>query len=492
MDFAPADLQRLHTLLEQSHGGSPDAGRAVPTKATVVARMKARNVASLDQYTELLAKEPKELAALATLLTVGETYFFRSAQHYTVLREVVLPEMRAAGTTSFRALSAGCATGEEPYSIAMVLEEERAEGRPWNVAIEGVDLNPEALEKARAGVYTDWSLRALDEVRKQRFFTQSAKQWKLREAVKKNVSFRAGNLVAMHEIGGEFDVIFCRNVLIYFSHEGIVRAIDGLCRLLRPGGYLFLGPAETLRGVSRSFALCHTHDTFYYRHPEKGGAVKGQPPVAAPSVMENVPAMGVDTEWFDAIQRSMERVAAMSSSRKKTKSAVAGVVVNPMEKLLALAAQERHAEALEEFLGLPEEIRSSEPGQVVHASLLAQMGRRKEAEQLCRGVLAQNAMSAEAHYVLAMTVDPANVSQTMEHAETAAYLDEGFAMAQLQAGLLYLKKRDKERAKKALERAVRAFAHEDARRITLFGGGFSREGLRSVCEAELKKLKARM
>lgn len=157
-------------------------------------------------------------------LTIGETYFFRNAAHFAALRERVLPELleRRAGVGSLRLWSAGCATGEEPYSLAMALADALPASPPWQVSILATDLNPQFLERARAALYGAWSFRETRDELRERCFTPEGPRWRLRPELRRQVLFARLNLAeasypAVANGTVALDLIFCRNVTIYFD-----------------------------------------------------------------------------------------------------------------------------------------------------------------------------------------------------------------------------------------------------------------------------------
>jgi chemotaxis protein methyltransferase CheR len=192
------------------------------------------------------------LHELIVRLTIGETYFLRDKEVFSVLRNHILPDLMVK-RASERRLDLWCAassTGEEPYSIAMLLDEKADQLKDWRINILASDLNPDVLEIARKGVYSNWSLRATSADKKARYFTRIGKnQFSLAPHLRRMVSFSQLNLATkefvMPGFGGRLaDIIFCRNVLIYFSAELKAQVIKRLTSLLQPGGWLFVAPSE--------------------------------------------------------------------------------------------------------------------------------------------------------------------------------------------------------------------------------------------------------
>ena len=207
-----------------------------------------------------------ELRALALELTVPETYFFRHLDQFRAFADVALPEAQATrgATAKLSLLSVGCASGEEPYSLAMLVREGAEQG--WNVAIHAFDINSAMLAKAARGFYTAWALRETPAESQRRWFRQVGKEFELDESIRAAVTFREVNLAQENaELwpAGKYDVIFCRNVLMYFTPQSAQALVARLTRSLAPRGHLFLGSAETLRGLSNDFHVRNTHGAFY-------------------------------------------------------------------------------------------------------------------------------------------------------------------------------------------------------------------------------------
>jgi chemotaxis protein methyltransferase CheR len=343
-----------------------------------------------------------ELALLATELTVTETYFFRNFDQFRAVTEVVLPaRMRArAPTRQLRILSAGCASGEEPYSLAIAGGEAIAD-RAWELSILAVDANRAALDRARRGRFSSWALRETPPDLQRRWFAPAGRDYLLDERVLAAVRFEAANLAdddAVAWRAGPYDLIFCRNVVMYFAPAQARALVARLARALVPGGYLFLGHAETLRGLSNDFHLCHTHNTFYYQRRAGGIAAEaGDTPATAAPLLAAVDA---DLSWVESIRRASERVQALTG-------AIAPAPASPargwsLDSPLELLRRERFAEALDSLRALPPESARDPEALLLQAVLLAHGGWLEEAEEVCDRLLAIDELNAGAHYVRAL------------------------------------------------------------------------------------------
>jgi chemotaxis protein methyltransferase CheR len=236
-------------LLERRFGFAVD----VPAhRDGLVARLRRRAegmaFADLDDYLRQLALGPDrdaELDALRGLVTNNETYFFREPDQLELMAEELVPELDLAAGQPLRLLSAGCSSGEEVYSAAIALDEA---GNHRPVAIDGCDLNPRRIHQARTALYAAGALRATDPARAARYFVEQDGRYQLRPRHRRGVRFFEQNLIEPGPFPGpaSYEIVLCRNVLIYFSARARQRALDQLVRWLVPGGYLLLGHAESL------------------------------------------------------------------------------------------------------------------------------------------------------------------------------------------------------------------------------------------------------
>jgi chemotaxis protein methyltransferase CheR len=237
-------------------------------------RMKEIGANNLKEYFECLTIRPIRQAELVKLLneiTIGETCFFRNQSQLNALRSVVLPRIIAATSRlpirRIRIWSAGCSTGEEPYTFSMIVLEEMTNLlKGWTVEILATDLNERSLEQANAGVYGNYAVRNLTPHYRQKYFAAEGDRLKLNAEVKSKVNFKHLNLLddaRMTFLKG-MDIISCQNVLIYFDLMSKRRVIQHFYNNLLPHGYLFLGHSESLYGVNNDFRLVHLPSTTAY------------------------------------------------------------------------------------------------------------------------------------------------------------------------------------------------------------------------------------
>lgn len=471
------------------------------TKSGMLAELLRQRLEStkrpIHSYLAELEKEPSfaEISELARALTVGETYFFRNKDHFRACAELVLPEriQKRRSERRLRLLSAGCSSGEEAYSLAILARS--LLDSSFDLGIRAVDLNPAALEKAARARFSSWALRETPQDLQNRWFRQEGRDFLLDPAVCSSVVFEARNLAAEDaELWkpGSYDLVFCRNVLMYFTSEVAQAIVARIARALAPGGYLFLGHAETLRGLSQQFHLCHTHGTFYYQVSSPGAKPRSQPlPSRSPPTLrfEPLPLSLVDASdgWVDAIRKAGERIQALSRTpAAATLTPEASVPSWDLSRALELLQRERFVDALELVRALPAESAGDPDVLLLQAVLLAHHSELATAEETCQRLLALDELNAGAHYVLALCREGARDPRgAAEQDQIAVYLAPGFAMPRLHLGLLARRAGDREAARRELAHALQLLALEDPSRLLLFGGGFQREALLALCRAEL-------
>lgn len=218
-------------------------------------------------------RREEEFSFIIDVLTVNETYFFRELNQLKALTDEILPEIKETkkNEKKIRIWSAGCSTGEEPYTISMMLLEMNSQLEGWEIEIVGSDINYRVLQNARRGVYRQNSFRATDEYFLKKYFTADNNLYRINDNVRKLVNFNCLNLLDPLKIKfiGMADVILCRNVLIYFDQEVRKKIIDIFYNRLVEGGYLLLGHAESLINISTAFKLKHLRHDMVYQKPQR-------------------------------------------------------------------------------------------------------------------------------------------------------------------------------------------------------------------------------
>ena len=230
-------------------------------------RIQEENFNSFEDYLYLVkyGTNGNELAKLFDIITTNETFFFREAHQFDVFFDFVIPEViRAKGTNNLRVWSAACSTGEEPYTIAMLRSEKRPDTR---LDLFGSDISEAVLSSAMNGVYGSYSVRNIPEPYLKKYFRGKGQLYEIDSSVKRSVRFLNINLTDERKMKslGEMDIVFCRNVLIYFDDKAKQKVVSLLYNSLRPGGFLFTGSAESLHSVTRAFKPVTVNKVIVYR-----------------------------------------------------------------------------------------------------------------------------------------------------------------------------------------------------------------------------------
>ena len=458
----------------------------VPHLAAVLSRRAGARGQGIEAYLRRLEADrwADELVALVAELAITETYFFRHSEQFQALREVVLPRLVAARSAEptrggkpqttpsdkptrggepqttpsdkprrvLRLLSVGCSSGEEAYTLAIVAREVQPDPA-WTVSVLGLDANPEMLALAGAARYSGWSLRETPEAVRGRWFRPLDGEYQLDPALAGSVRFRRYNVADEDPWlwwPEQYDVVFCRNLLMYLTPGTQAALIARMTRALTRDGFLFLGHTDSLGVRPEGLEPLRSHHTFYYRRSKATAPARAARPEAAPRRRVPAPLPGLGT----------------------------------YERATTLLADERFAEAL----AVVEGGRADRPQPrdlLLHGVLLAQAGRLDEAELVCHRLLDADGLDADAHHLLAICLEDGAAEVAIGHYRLAAYLDVTFAMPRLRLGLLARRRGDHRLAVPELDRALHLLREERDERILLFGGGFGRAALGMLCRAEL-------
>lgn len=390
-------------------------------RKVVAERVRALNLSGAEQYFQFLNSDTDmrhERAALAIPLTAGETYFFRDSGQHALLQKEILPELigRRREERTLRIWCAACSSGEEAYSLAILLDELMTGQPQWNILILGTDINQSALDKARRGIYTEWSFRGMSDERRQRYFRPHKNTWVLDDAIRSKVTFRPGDLVADrfpdHASGlHDMDLILCRNTFIYMEPQIVSRIADKLTETLSEGGTLITGHGELYAH--------HLGNLRARVFPESIVYQKVSAPFCPPT----------PSSFAETARLIPRQTAATSPAIWKT-----GVVVTPPEPAIPEICKEIAGSAMHQ------------------AWQHANQGQRGMAAQSCEELIAKDPLVAEPHYLLALLAqERGDFAKAKELLKKVIYLDPSFIAAYLDLGDLYEREDDGIRARKMRE-----------------------------------------
>lgn len=431
-----------------------------------------------------------EVNKLLGLLTIGETSFFRYHSHREALLHYVIPRLveqnRKQG--KLRIWSAGCSTGEEPYSLAILLLEHFPEVADWDVQILATDINKRALRQAREGIYGERSLRMMETTLRERYFQMMGSHFLLNAQVKRMVHFDYLNLQtdlfpAESNLTKDLDLLSCRNVLIYFELETIRRIVEKFSLALQPGGFLFLGHAETMQNVSDRFQRHHQNNAFFYQLKETGVTMGG--------VVQDVPKGSLLTQA--ATKAALQKRSRPLASRAPQGSAPAPVA-KPVQydpeqlyrQALAAFEHEKFTEANKLFELLLAQQPTHSKALVGKGLLLANQGKYSDARIYCARAIKENDLLPEAYLLRGLILDMEGFfERALVEYQKVLWLDPGFVMAHYLAAKIYDRLTDTEKRLRSLRNTVRALEQTADQSTVPFSGGLSRGVFLEIARREL-------
>lgn len=381
------------------------------------------------------------LQVLASHLTVGETYFFREKQTLDALAEHILPELirsRRGRGQRLRIWSAACCTGEEPYSLAILLHQALPDLRDWHVTITATDINAGFLKKAVAGIYGEWSFRDAPPGLKERYCARTADgRFAILPEIKEMVAFAHLNLVedvfpSLVTGTNAMDLIFCRNVLMYFTPSQASKVIGNLHRALAGGGWLAVSPSEATKALFPQFTNVNFPGAILFRKMDR--MPRAEPPQTSPKGMEP-PARAIEEPFIG------EGLATLTPDWEpapfKKESTEPGALRSPLASAESLYGEGRYGDAADTlstaFFGRPMEPAACS----LLARALANQGKLAEALAGCDRWIAASKLDPVAHYLRAMVLlelgDPGQARASLRR---AVYLHPGFVLAHFALGNL--------------------------------------------------------
>ncbi|MBI5562084.1 MAG: tetratricopeptide repeat protein [Deltaproteobacteria bacterium] len=418
-------LRRLAAVVTANTGIHLDPvepGSATAFTNALEAGMKAKGVSTPAAYLRLIEAGGEEawavLSELAGRLIVEESYFFRDRGQFELLRSRLLPELmaRRSGEKRLRIWSAGCSTGEEPYSVAIVLSEFGQGLAGWDVSIIGTDFRPDLLARARLGVYGDWALRAAPQPVRENYFRKDPGGYALDERINRMVAFERCDLVrdefpdagkGIHDV----DLIICRNVFIYYERKTVAEVVGKFEKTMRPGGFLMTGHGELYGAAQGGLRPRLFPESVVYEKARPEAAAAPRPwPLAAKKV-------------------SAARPAAVKPSKPE-----AALSLDDIEAMIRAGAYKEAEEALRRIPADGADCRAL----CLLGEALASMGRLAEAASALRKAESINRLSPAPHYVLAqIALEQGRFREAVESLEKVIYLDPDRIAAYLELASIH-------------------------------------------------------
>lgn len=437
-------------------------------------RMSSLDIDSLLRYSEHIRSlnGSKELISLINSLTIGETYFFRNNEHWRALKEFVLPQIldsRSGNDRSITIWSAGCSTGEEPYSIAITLRENLPFFETWNIKIIGTDINQESIEKAKEGIYTKNSFRGVDDYLIEKYFTKEKEQYRIEERIRQMVEFEVVNLISKNDFPPKyrgFDIIFCRNVLMYFRQEGYREIVDRFAGCLTDGGFLFLGHAEGGMVANTIFENIHSCNTFIFQKRPADCGLK---------------------EKSKQIQEfGSQNQAARKSEIQNQTNPPSAIGDRHYEEALKYYYQEDFDAVLKALSRTGDEGQKVLKELILTALICINMSDLDRAE-VCREQALKISDTSPEVYIIESMIKEAkgDYDGAIVSAQSAIFLDRHLFIPQFRLGHIYHEMGEYRKAKRCFTNALKALNTDDQERIKLFCVGCSKALLADICRRKI-------
>ena len=430
-----------------------------------------------------------ELERLASYLTVGETYFFREKSSLEVFEQKIVPDLirtRHGFGGQLRIWSAGCATGEEPYSLAILLSRMIADLKEWKITILATDLNTRSLHKASEGIYTEWSFRDTPHwVRNTYFKANPGGRWAISPAIKKMVTFSYLNLVedvypSLLNCTNAMDVILCRNVLMYFTPEAIKKVIHQFHRSLAAESWLMVGPAETSQTLFSEFTSVNVAGVTLYRK----GATPPQMVTASFSYPPDEVPLGIRAAE-SAIQESGSTKASQLevSVPRADNHGPPGTPKAPLlyDQALELYQRGSYEDAVLIAVALITQNRNDARAMLLLARIYANQGNLTAAMIWCEKAIASDKMTACAHYLRATILQEQDLpEEAICSLRRAVYVDPHFTLGHFALGSLALRQGDLKESEKHFENVLLLLAGYGPEETVPESEGLSARRLREI------------
>ena len=433
-------LKRIRGLIADQIGLMVREQDDALLRKVVAERVRALNLSGAEQYCQLLGSDAdirRERQELTILLTTSETYFFRDRGQHALLQDRILPELleRRKAQRVLRIWCAACSSGEEAYSLAILLDELMADQSQWNILILGTDINHSVLEKARQGIYTEWSFRDMSNERRQHYFHPHKNTWVLDDAIRNRVTFRPGDLVAdefpdqateLHDM----DLILCRNTFIYMAPLVVSRIADKFAETLTEGGILITGHSELYAHHLGKLRTRVFPESIVYRKVTNPFYLPAKAPLA------------------EMPRPAPEKLIAALPAIRKTDAAG-----HPPPQVTANASKETMVSKMQQ------------------AWQYANQGQQDRAAKSCGEMIAKNSLVAEPHYLLALLAqEREDFAESKNLLKKVIYLNPSFIAAYLDLGDMYAREGDDARAHKMRATArdlLKALPGDD--QVSLYG-----------------------
>lgn len=498
-----ADLLPFRNLIRERCGLCFEDIRTASLLEGIGARMAKLEIPEESVYFKLLVSDDAEFHQLVNLLTINETYFFREPVHLQMLVKRLIPEFigRKKPGEKVRIVSAGCSSGEEPYSVAMALMEKYGDGIQNFISLTGFDIDSKVIAGAQKGLFTSHSFRSFSARLQAKYFEREGNAYRISDTVKQKVEFIQHNLLSADypPVLQGVDVIFYRNVSIYFEPEIRETIFRKLAGLLNEGGYLFVSATETLSHNIGVLSLVEIDDIFLYRkkvelsvEDRRKGTCSPPHPIPEEKALRPPKAAFRAVEKRAAVAPVMKRADApvinRPVERRKDSSAL-------YEEALSLAKSKHYEDALARIGAIEERDAAFTNALVLKAGILVNMKKLDEAEGACRQSIGIDQWCLEGYLLLGLIAKIKNdENEALKRFKEALYIQSSCWTAHFHLGDIYRSRGELERACREYEIVVKLLKKGDVtdRGLTFFHLSFPVEQVVHLCAHNLADIRKRL
>ena len=501
------DFRLFQELLIEASGLHFEESRSQSLHLALWQRLQHRGYDSYREYYNLLKFHPEgrlEMRELLDLITIGETYFFRNKAQFNVLMKFVLPEIIqrkvGSGDKRIRVWSAGCSRGDETYSIAIAIMEVIPSYEEWSISILGTDINRNGLACSEEAIYSQKDIGHLEKEYLKKYFKIQGSTYILNTNVRKLAQFEYHNLAKasiIHERMQNIDLIFCRNVIIYFDSQTTERVIENFHNCLAQDGYLFLGHSETLWQITNKLERVEFPQTFIYKktlRPVQEDVMK--PFMAVPEIeIESLTSF----KETDRDKRFFQQELGHRLQEKP--ESVEEIEKPPRVKETSKSAYKEAALGLKE---MKDQASLSSPNHMIaqgknrictyltRATILANEANYKEAADILGKIIEADNLSVEAYYLLGvLSYKSGNLKEAETQFRKVIYVDPDSVLAYFNLGNMYLYQRKLSEAARELRNAIRLLEKRPKDEQVRFCEDFTVEFLLRACRNNLVEISNR-
>jgi len=497
LEVLDEDVGLFQDLICKKSGIYLEGSRLDTLRAGIRTRMESKGIASPNQYYSFLllhSEGRKELEELLSYITVNETYFFRNKAHFAALEDHILAQLTKENKKgAIRVWSAGCSTGEEPYSVAMTILDIVQDREDLQIEILGTDVDREALKKAKTGIYKERSLRMAEEKHRNRYFTANNGKFEVNQRLKDAVQFEYFNLMETpypRPSLGDWDIIFCRNVVIYFNRESVRHVASNFHSVLADNGYLFMGHSESLDGLSDEFSPVRIGNAFIYT--KKARNVSTAKDGASSSALKNLAAKQ-PKETATPKRHSKSGKSVSKRQVRRSKKLAPPKPVEDTESIYREAADLFAHEQVDEALSKIEAYLEFEPedarGHLLAGKIYADRGAYERAVDEFEESIELEPLLTEAHYLLGviyLRLD--RTTSAIDEFRKSIYIDKDCVLPYFNLARIYQSNNMRNDALREYNNSVRILERLQADEIIQFSGGLTARRLMQICLKNVEEL----